>query len=353
MNAASSGSDSSDDDDEEQNDNANRYPLNPSMSDPHDDVDDSSGSNSSDEEENGNNEYDSNDDGDFERAIDHDDDEKHLPLAQRVQRQNEQGIDLQSIRQRKMLQASKVVEDRAANKKKNSGATKSKSEMSGSVKEKKKSKHAPTEASSKRADFYKRKPPDLNESGLGVDINAHRYKPRDPRINNLNGHLDMDHFETNYSFLQDIRRTEIAQLKTRIAARKKTGGAGQERRRRLGLTSNNDESNGDSLEQDRAALKQLLHEQAEQERQQVDRAVKRTVQQTLRANASNNNNNVYRPKRKELKRLHVEAKFEELQKRGGDKAVDRALAKRRKKNKSRDAATMGGRSDDRAARFPV
>ena len=50
---------------------------------------------------------------------------------------------------------------------------------------------------------------------------------------------------------------------------------------------------------------------------------------------------VYFPKRKELKRLHLEAKFDELRKRGGDKAVDKALAKRRKKNKSKDAGLLG------------
>jgi len=45
---------------------------------------------------------------------------------------------------------------------------------------------------------------------------------------------------------------------------------------------------------------------------------------------------VYYLKKREMKKLQLEAKFEELRKRGGDKAVDKALAKRRKKNKSKD-----------------
>jgi hypothetical protein len=37
-----------------------------------------------------------------------------------------------------------------------------------------------------------------------------------------------------------------------------------------------------------------------------------------------------------MKRLQLEANYEELRKRGGEKAVDKALAKRWKKNKSKD-----------------
>jgi hypothetical protein len=39
--------------------------------------------------------------------------------------------------------------------------------------------------------------------------------------------------------------------------------------------------------------------------------------------------------------LHLEAKYEEIRKRGGDRAVDKVVAKRRKKNKSKDAGLLG------------
>lgn len=257
-----------------------------------------------------------------------DDEAQQFPLEERIKRQEERGVNLNDRRLRK-LKAIKVASERLCKIKKEKATSENPPPT------KKKSKHAPTEASSKRADFYKRKL-DLNENGIGVDIGAHRYKPRDPRVNNLNGHLDMERFETNFAFLQEMRQQEIVALKKRLSARKKTGPSGQERRRRLGITND-----GGSLEEDKSALKQLLHEKAEFERRQVDRAVQRAVKQKL-----GGSNAKYTPKRKELKRMHLEAKYEELQKRGGDKAVDRVVAKRRKKNKSKDAGMLGGRGQN-------
>jgi ribosomal RNA-processing protein 36 len=268
---------------------------------------------------------------------DDDVDESQLPLAQRIQRQDEQGVDLQSRRKRK-LEAIKIATERlhASKLKKMANSTKKSPSDKKPLEKPHKSKHAPTEASSKRSDFYKRRP-DLNESGIGVDLNAHRYKPRDPRVNNLNGHLDLEHFGTNFAFLSDMRQKEITLYKKRIAARKKTGPAGQERRRRMGI-----DTTTTTLDDDQATLKQLLHEKAELERRRVERAVERSVKAKIVAASGGNRH--YIPKRPELKRLQIEAKYEELHKRGGDKAVDRALAKRRKKNKSRDSAKLGDRA---------
>jgi len=262
--------------------------------------------------------------------------EQLLPLAERIQRQEEQGVDLRGRRERQQ-KALQVATARLAKVKKGDNQSNSKSASSAEPKKKKKSKHAPAEVSSKRADFYRRKF-DLNESGIGVEIGKNRYKPVDPRVSNLTGHLDIEHFETNYAFLQEMRQKEIALLKKRISARKKTGAKGNERRRRLGITND-----GSTLEDDQDALKKLLHEKAEFERSQVDRAAKRSVKKKLQQDVAEGKRGVYFPKRKELKRMHVEAKFDELRKRGGDKAVDKAVAKRRKKNKSKDAGLLGGR----------
>ncbi|KAL7471874.1 hypothetical protein ACHAXS_012181 [Conticribra weissflogii] len=69
----------------------------------------------------------------------------------------------------------------------------------------KKSKHAPTEMSSKRRDHFARvRKSDLNSSGIGVSIGANKYKPRDPRMVSLSGHLDADTFEKRYDFLDDV-----------------------------------------------------------------------------------------------------------------------------------------------------
>ena len=263
-----------------------------------------------------------------------------LPLAERIKREQAKGVDLKDRRERKQ-RALKVATERLHKSKKEREQKQNSSEDKTSMaktKKKRKSKHAPTEVSSKREDFYRRKL-DLNENGIGVAIGAHRYKPRDPRLSNLNGHLDMEHFEKNYAFLQDMRQKEITDLKKRISARKATGTKGTERRRRLGIT--NDRR---TLEDDKEELKRLLHEKAELERRQIERASKRSVKKRLQQEVADGKRGVYFPKRKELRKLHLEAKYEEIRRMGGDKAVDRAVAKRRKKNKSKDAGLLGGSS---------
>ena len=199
------------------------------------------------------------------------------------------------------------------------------------VKVAKKSKHAPTEVSSKRSDFYGRRR-NLNESGIGVDIGAHRYKPRDPRVSSLSGHLDEDHFERNYAFLNEIRDKEVEQLKKRIEARKTTGKKGNKKRRKLGLIGEG------SIEEDMEKLKQLQQQKADSERKQIERDAKRSVKKRLQEQVQAGQRSAsHFLKRREMKALYAEAKFDEIRKRGGDQAVEKALAKRRKKNKSRDA----------------
>ena len=103
-------------------------------------------------------------------------------------------------------------------------------------KARKKSKHRPTEASSKRSDYYARGAPNLNSSGLGVAVGANRYKPRDPRMQSLSGHFDATLFDHKYEFLEKVQEDEIKQLKKRLVARKKSGRSGLKARRKLGLT---------------------------------------------------------------------------------------------------------------------
>ena len=199
----------------------------------------------------------------------------------------------------------------------------------------KKSKHKPTEMSSKRRDFFSRGRPDLNSAGLGVSVGANKYKARDPRMVSLSGHLDADVFEKRFGFLDDIQDKEIENLKLRVHAWKQTGKKGQKARRKLGITV------GDgSLEDDREELTRLLQECAERKRARVVRTVKRSVKQKLREDVASGKRAAYYPKRSELRRMEVEAKFEEIRKRGGDDAVDKAIAKRRKKNVAKSHKLM-------------
>jgi len=206
--------------------------------------------------------------------------------------------------------------------------------ITATTRKKKKNKHKPTEVSSKRADFFARGARRLNESGLGVDIGAHRYKPLDPRASNLSGHFDEDNFQHNYSFLEEMRNKEIGQVRKRIAAHKATGNKGNRLRRKNQITHNGIQSS--TLEEDEARLKYLAETRADLERRKIERAAKLSVKRKIRDDVESGKG-VYFLKRKEKKRLELEAKFEEIQKRGGSKAVEKVLEKKRQKNKSRDA----------------
>jgi len=207
------------------------------------------------------------------------------------------------------------------------------------AKKKKKNKHKPTEVSSKRKDFYARGARRLNESGLGVDIGAHRYKPMDPRASNLSGHFDEDRFHNNYAFLEEVRNREIGQVRKRIAAHKATGNKGNRLRKKLQIV-NPDGSHSSTLEEDVARLKSLTETRANLERRKIDRAAKQSVKRKIREDVESGKTGAYFLKRKEKKRLELEARFEEIRKRGGEKAVEKILAKKRQKNKSRDAGAF-------------
>jgi ribosomal RNA-processing protein 36 len=252
-------------------------------------------------------------DGDQEEAID------SLPLAERLRRMEEEGVDLRVVRERKQ---------KARNKRSHEALDKNKA-FETSESSAKRSKHAPTVASSKRADFYNRQP---TITGVGVDIGAHKYKARDPRLSNLSGTFDQKHFDRNYAFLNEYRAQEIQQLKQKIAASKVSGRKGQHLRKKLGVINSEE-----SLEADKLRLKSLQQEAAEFERQQINRAAKEAVQKKL----VDKDGRHYHVKRSTTKKLELEARFEEIKKRGGTRAVNKVLAKKRKKNKSRDAAKMG------------
>jgi len=217
-------------------------------------------------------------------------------------------------------------------------ATSSKEDTNTTItKKKKKSKHAPTEMSSKRRDYFSRGRPDLNSSGIGISIGANKYKARDPRMTSLSGHLDENIFDKRYSFLEEVQEKEIKQLKLRINAWKQSGKKGQRLRKKLGINS----TNGDeSLEVDQEELTNLLQQRAERKRSQVVRSAKKIVKQKIQEDVASGKRGAYYPKRSELKRMEAEAKYMEIRKRGGEEAVDKAIAKRRKKNMSKVAKSM-------------
>jgi hypothetical protein len=252
----------------------------------------------------------------------------NLPLGQRIKL--EESFGMRKIKKKDTkdaLASSEKTEKKNASKKISKIASKTK-----------KSKHAPTEASSKRSDFYATlRQTQIGGVGTGIDLGAHRYQPKDPRISNLHGHLQEDHFQQNFAFVQDLRKNEIKTIQRNIHAWKMPGKKGQQLRRKFGLTGSNA-----SLQQDQERLKQLRHEIAEWERQEIERAAHRSVKQKLQDQAATTGK-FYFPKRRDLRKMQDEAKMQELRKRKGEGAVEKVLAKRRKKNKSKDASLMGAK----------
>ena len=78
----------------------------------------------------------------------------------------------------------------------------------------------------------------------------------------------------------------------------------------------------------------------QRKRADVVRAARRTVKEKLKKDVATGKHGAYYPKRSELRKMEAEAKFEEIKKRGGDEAVDKAIAKRRKKNVAKEAKSM-------------
>jgi ribosomal RNA-processing protein 36 len=286
---------------------------------------------------------DSDDDEDDDKPIPSfmiDDDKKTngLSLSEKLERKNEAGV--YALKQRRDRRIAALAEAKARLKQdKKAKATSPEAEQHQQQKnapidgKAKKTKHAPTEVSSKRKDYFNRGAPQLNSAGIGIEIGAHRYKPRDPRMSSMSGRLQEDHFEHHYGFLQDLRQEEIDALQRRIKARKVQGKKGQRLRQKLGLTT----ENAPSLEDDQQQLLTLKQQMAQFEKNQVDRAAKQSVKRKIREEVESGQRCAYFIKRAEKKKMELEARFEELSKRGD---LMKIMAKKRKKNKSKDASLM-------------
>jgi ribosomal RNA-processing protein 36 len=320
---------------------------------------------SENEEENGKNrDHDINkespdsDDDSVHEQDDNTSDEEDAPLHQRLQKKESRGSLQRSSRREKKSRALEEATKRLASFKETQRLKKKRKTMGvgheddesvetssnrktipNTITKKKKNKHKPTEVSSKRADFFARGARRLNESGLGVDIGAHRYKPMDPRASTLTGHFDEDRFHNNFAFLEEMRNQEIGQVRKRIAAHKATGNKGNRMRRKLQITQA-DGTHSSTLEEDVARLKALTETRANLERRKIDRAARQSVKRKIREDVESGKTGAYFLKRKEKKRLELEARYEEIRKRGGEKAVEKILTRRRQKNKSRDASAF-------------
>jgi len=193
------------------------------------------------------------------------------------------------------------------------------------------SKHAPKLVSSKRYDFFKRGAPSLNNSGTAT-INANAYKSSDPRMNSMSGTFDQNLYDSSYKFLDGKIDEEIASLKERIKAAKIPGKKGKKLRKKLGV-------NVDDVDEEQAKLVKMVQERSMRMKGQVERAAKTSVKRKMREQVKEGKG-VFYLKRADERKAVVEAEYEELKKRGGEGAVKKALAKRRKKKANKDHKLM-------------
>ena len=236
---------------------------------------------------------------------------------------------------------------------------------------KKKSRHAPSSVSSLRSAYYERGAPNLNSSGVGVTIGAHRYKPKDPRSISLisgsgtnvgvggGGNNNNNGGGGRYEFLDELRNDEIDRLQKNVVAWKTTGKKGRRLRKQMGkrstTTKNNnntendyEEGEGISAESDGYTLEKLLRERAEDKRGRANRRAKITVNKQMKEDITSGKRGAYHLKRRERKFMEKEARLEEERgskkkintKEVSSKAEEDRTVKRRKKNMSKAAGLM-------------
>ena len=97
---------------------------------------------------------------------------------------------------------------------------------------------------------------------------------------------------------------------------------------------------------DKLELNRLQQELADRRREQDRRSAKTAVKRKIRQEVAEGKRGEYHLKRREKKRLELEARFDNLRKSGGDAAVDKAIAKRRKKAAAKDRRLMPRLDDD-------
>ncbi|RCH85393.1 rRNA bioproteinsis protein rrp36 [Rhizopus azygosporus] len=218
----------------------------------------------------------------------------HVSFEQLAEINNKMGVN-DTLEKRKVSKAQilKDLEGAVSQlKKKDKKLKKSDQEM------KRESKHRPMEMSSKRA-----------VTRLRTVVPLQAEKRRDPRFDKLSGHFNQDLFEKSYGFLEEYRKSEIDMLKERIKKERDPETAENLKMMLTKMVSS------EKTKEDRKRKQELIRQRKKQEAELVKQGKK-----------------PYFLKRSEKRKLELMDRYQRL----GDKAVDRILEKRRKKNSSKD-----------------
>ncbi|CAO3690994.1 unnamed protein product [Rhizopus stolonifer] len=163
---------------------------------------------------------------------------------------------------------------------------------------KRENKHRPMEMSSKKA---------VGRFRSVVPLQAE--KRRDPRFDKLSGNFNQDLYEKSYGFLKEYNKSEMEMLKDRI---KKERDTDTQENLKMMLTRM---VSAEKTDEDKKRKQNLIRERKKQEADLVKQGKK-----------------PFFLKNSEKRKLELMDRYQKM----GDKAVDRVLEKRRKKNTTKD-----------------
>ncbi|KAG1460584.1 hypothetical protein G6F46_011018 [Rhizopus delemar] len=163
---------------------------------------------------------------------------------------------------------------------------------------KRENKHRPMEISSKKA---------VSRFRTVVPLQAE--KRRDPRFDKLSGNFNQDLFEKSYGFIKEYNKSEIEMLRERI--RKEKDADTQESLKKM-LTKM---VSAEKMDEDKKRKQALIRERKKKEAELVKQGKK-----------------PFFLKKSEKRKLELMDRYQQM----GEKAVDRILEKRRKKNTTKD-----------------
>ncbi|KAG9078129.1 rRNA biogenesis protein rrp36 [Ceratobasidium sp. UAMH 11750] len=167
--------------------------------------------------------------------------------------------------------------------------------------DKRSSKHAPTEVTSKR-------PVSRHRTVVDVQKNV----SRDPRFTSVSGELSRSHFANAYSFLPELQKSEAATLRASLAKARKQRAAPE---------------TIDKLERALKRAESAVEHAKREEREQEVLAKAKKEEKAKREEGKG----AWFLKKSEKRKLLLQAKFDDLAASGGQNAVRKAIDKRKKK----------------------
>eukprot|EP00552_Chaetoceros_brevis_P002476 CAMPEP_0197742840 /NCGR_PEP_ID=MMETSP1435-20131217/32705_1 /TAXON_ID=426625 /ORGANISM="Chaetoceros brevis, Strain CCMP164" /LENGTH=112 /DNA_ID=CAMNT_0043333501 /DNA_START=27 /DNA_END=362 /DNA_ORIENTATION=- len=108
---------------------------------------------------------------------------------------------------------------------------------------------------------------------------------------------------------------EIDKLKDKCKAWKMTGKKAQKLRKKLGMTTGG--KSVSTAEDDKSELDRLLQERATRRNTKISRAAKSAVKKKIKDDVAAGKQGAYYLKKRDMRKLEMEAKFNSLKKSGG------------------------------------